>query len=68
MRIVTNEYYVLLIVFIVIMVELEFPGPVVEVVVVVVECSRPAAVICYNWLRLDFQLCDMVNSKIILSL
>ena len=65
---VTNENYILLIVFIVTIVDFEFPGPVVEVVVVVVGWSRPEAVICDNRLRLDIQLCDKVNSKIILYL
>ena len=48
MRTVTHEYCILLIVFIVTIVEFEFPGPVAEVIVVVVEWSRPAAVICDN--------------------
>ena len=37
LKTVTSKYYVLLIVFIITIVEFEFPGPVVEMVVVVIE-------------------------------
>ena len=57
--------YLLLIVFIVAIIEFEFLGPLVEVVMVVVEWSRPGAVICDNWLKLDIQLHDKVHPKII---